>query len=357
MKPSVRLRHPGDLVATIPYQLGYRPEHSLVVIALRAGRIGPIARLDLPEPARPGAGAEASANRAVRAAVAALLEVLDEHADTIAVLWFESHAGESGPMRDALRAAADRLALTVSTCVVVHGGRWVEIDPLTGRACPEGSHPVPADREVPAIAEFVALGVNPLASRRALVESVATQRDWALSVRRHRPATIDDPLRLWARWLGEPAVAADAASLGVREGARIARLLATLADRDLRDALIAGLCPGALPLGELPGPLARGVTHRLQPALERCDPPQIHARLVRVLRAAPPGSVAPIATVTACHMWWVGDGALARVCVERALAEDPSYRLATLLEAMLDAGIAPGRERQARTGHDLGRTS
>ena len=38
----------------------------------------------------------------------------------------------------------------------------------------------------------------------------------------------------------------------------------------------------------------------------------------------------------------MGDGALARTCLERALAAAPGYRLALLLERMLDLGVRPG---------------
>jgi transposase len=40
--------------------------------------------------------------------------------------------------------------------------------------------------------------------------------------------------------------------------------------------------------------------------------------------------------------WWRGDGALARTCLDRALDATPGYRLALLLERMLDLGVRPG---------------
>jgi hypothetical protein len=53
----------------------------------------------------------------------------------------------------------------------------------------------------------------------------------------------------------------------------------------------------------------------------------------------------PLAAAPLCllawHSWARGEGALARIAVDRALAEDPSYHLAALLTSVLDHGLAP----------------
>jgi hypothetical protein len=43
-----RTNRPGDLIAAVPYQLGYAPTNSLVTISLRgtSRRIGLVARID-----------------------------------------------------------------------------------------------------------------------------------------------------------------------------------------------------------------------------------------------------------------------------------------------------------------------
>jgi hypothetical protein len=53
-----------------------------------------------------------------------------------------------------------------------------------------------------------------------------------------------------------------------------------------------------------------------------------------------PLAAAPL-SLLAWHSWARGGGALARIAVDRALAENPTYRLAGLLSAVLDHGIAP----------------
>ncbi|HEY8717893.1 DUF4192 family protein, partial [Pengzhenrongella sp.] len=51
MDTTIRVREPRELLALLPYQLGFRPQESAVAVALRAprGRVGLIARVDLPD--------------------------------------------------------------------------------------------------------------------------------------------------------------------------------------------------------------------------------------------------------------------------------------------------------------------
>jgi hypothetical protein len=60
-----------------------------------------------------------------------------------------------------------------------------------------------------------------------------------------------------------------------------------------------------------------------------------------VCRAAPPELSPGPLTVLAHVVWWQGDGALARTALDQALAVDPDYRLAALLERMVDVAARP----------------
>jgi hypothetical protein len=65
-------------------------------------------------------------------------------------------------------------------------------------------------------------------------------------------------------------------------------------------------------------------------------------RLAMVCRAAPPELSPGPLTLLAHVVWWLGDGALARTALDRALEVDPDYRLATLLARMVDVAARPG---------------
>ncbi|HEX7461312.1 MAG TPA: DUF4192 family protein, partial [Dermatophilaceae bacterium] len=133
----------------------------------------------------------------------------------------------------------------------------------------------------------------------------------------------------------------------------LAMLAVSLTDVDLRDALIAWLCPGTLAqdlidpmlFNQLDRSLAaqpwldgstREIDHVI--ALQR-----IEGRLCEVCAALPDVWAVPALTVLATFTWWRGDGALTRVALDRALRVDPHYRLAQLLEQMVDLAIRPER--------------
>jgi hypothetical protein len=59
-----------------------------------------------------------------------------------------------------------------------------------------------------------------------------------------------------------------------------------------------------------------------------------------VRRGVPPYAAAP-AALLGLYAYGRGDGAFAGLCADRALASDPGYVLAGLIQEALDFGIAP----------------
>ena len=79
-------------------------------------------------------------------------------------------------------------------------------------------------------------------------------------------------------------------------------------------------------------------------AWARMDPAHAdaHRRLwTDVVRRAQPGYVAAPAALLAFVAWQSGDGALANVALDRALADDPRYSMALLLRQVITAGAPP----------------
>ena len=124
----------------------------------------------------------------------------------------------------------------------------------------------------------------------------------------------------------------------------------SLLDIEIRDGMVAWLCPGTLALKEL-GVDIQKLFCGLESALdmEGIDSAStgaqnaIQDRLIRLCAMLPDELAAPVLTVLASFTWWRGDGALARVALARALRCNPDYRLAQLLEQMVDLAIRPGR--------------
>jgi hypothetical protein len=79
-------------------------------------------------------------------------------------------------------------------------------------------------------------------------------------------------------------------------------------------------------------------------AWARMDPArrEAHRRLwTDVVRRAQPGYVAAPASLLAVTAWQGGDGTLANLAIERALADIPGYSMALLLRGALNAGAPP----------------
>jgi hypothetical protein len=133
----------------------------------------------------------------------------------------------------------------------------------------------------------------------------------------------------------------------------LAMLAVSLTDVDLRDGLIAWLCPGALPQDLIEPDLFVQLSRTLP------EPPwfggdagemaqvigrqRIERRLCELCAALPDALAVPVLTVLASFTWWRGDGALTRIALDRALRTEPHYRLAELLERMVDLAIRPER--------------
>jgi hypothetical protein len=91
-------------------------------------------------------------------------------------------------------------------------------------------------------------------------------------------------------------------------------------------------------------------------AWARMDPGHsgAHQRLwIDVVRRAQPGYVAPPAALLAFVAWQSGDGALANVALDRALADDPQYSMALLLRQVITAGAPPALARLPMTPEEV----
>jgi hypothetical protein len=87
-------------------------------------------------------------------------------------------------------------------------------------------------------------------------------------------------------------------------------------------------------------------------AWARMDPEhqEAHLRLWSdVVRRACSRYVPAPASLLAFTAWQAGDGALANIAIDRALAADPAYSMALLLRDIMDAGVPPSAARMPMT--------
>lgn len=340
---TIILRNPRDLLAVVPYLLGFRPTDSMVVLSLSNNRLGLTQRLDLPRP-----------EEAQHVASALMPSLVAENPESVVLIGYEDHEGDSVATIKSVSAALQSRQIAIHDRLVVRGGRWWSLDCDNPNCCPPEGSPVPEPEDVPGIAaEFVGQGVSPHQDRAALVQQLeagSQAPSVAEVLRSHQKArakALDchgvSRAELFAAW--PRILESDEPAITVEDAARAAM---SLQDIEIRDGLVAWLCPGTLDLDELSEDIQEllsglkkgtGDTH-IDPAPTACQN-AIQDRLIRLCAMLPDDLATPALSVLASVTWWRGNGALARVALTRALRCDPGYRLAQLLEQMVDLAIRP----------------
>jgi hypothetical protein len=336
---AIRLTSPSELLTVVPYLLGFIPANSLVTLCLSNDRLGLTQRLDLPRP-----------ENARDVAQALLPTLVTEKPDSVILVGYEDCAGESLPSLEALTTALHGHSVPIHDRLVVRDGRWRSLDCHNPSCCPAEGSPIPEPADVSAVvSEFVGQGVSPHPDRKTLARQVepGPQAAAVASLIRSKQEAGQGPAipraELFSAW---PRILDPDGPVITVEDAAMAAM--SLLDIEIRDALVAWLCPGTLPLDEL----SEDVLCMLA-GLERggwmvdTDPgstgPQRAGAdsLIRLCAMLPDDMAAPALSVLASFTWWRGDGALTRVALARALRCDPDYRLALLLQQMVDLAIRP----------------
>ncbi len=337
-RPLVTARGPGDLVAAVPYLVGFTPTTSLVLVSLRGPRrrVGLVARLDLPSP-----GAEQP--------VAEVLSQMIRRDDPreVVVMVYDERLWR--PRRRPWQSLVDEVEreltshdVAMAEALYVTRERFWSYTCCTDACCPVGGRPVAQTRSSEVAAAYVLQGRSPFASRADVARRLAF--DPALAVPAG-PAVggRDDTLALFGivvrrGVLGGPSVAPDEAGrlldglldVGARDAVttRWTRWWRSLPDVGETAALavLLGGVGGDEPVPDLDDEAVRSAVERLLVDL--------------AVRADDARALAPL-TVLAMHAWSGGDGGTAGLAVDRALRLDPGYSLAGLVDALLRSGLAP----------------
>jgi hypothetical protein len=322
------LTSPHDLLAAIPFLIGYHPTDSLVLVALKDESVGMAMRVDYPQPA--------IAQSPLQAYDALVHHLVREGAEGALIVAYVPDSRTDG--EEVLREVATALTrskVEVRESLLICNGRWrsvlcgdADCCPLEGRTLPEISssriavEQVAQGRPMPFTdCEEMADSISalPLSSDGEFAQIVSLnavepesgslqdfQREGAVAV-------IDLASRFIAGSLGQNIAADQSLS---------ARVIAGLRDIQVRDF-----------------------------ALGSHDKATVHiyrAMWLYLLRIAPPGFIAPVASLLAAVSYEQGEGALAHRSLDRALLDDPAYSLAALLRRVFSAGWPPESFAQMR---------
>jgi hypothetical protein len=337
--PAIRADSPEALLALVPHLLGFMPEASLVVIGTERPRGGVkvTLRYDLPDPSGVGVAADLAAHA---------IGVLRAQEITTMVAVGYGPGALVDLVAAEVRDAAREAGIDLQEFIRVEGGRYWSYFCGDDACCPAAG--VPIDPRIQAQAAALRAGEGGvLADRTAVAARVAPLGGIAAESMRQATRRAErhvSQLLAKARKSGRlGAVRHLIASEGLatvmalvttyRAGGRVAtdyqlaRMTVALRDLRVRDDAWARMDPA----------------HR-----------DAHRRLwIDVVRRAQPGYVAAPAALLAFVAWQSGDGALANVALDRALADDPRYSMALLLRQVVTAGAPPSLARLPMTPEEV----
>lgn len=359
MDTTIRADSPAELIAYVPHRLGFQPAESIVLVSLRRDGciVGLVARADIADIDHTGS------------------QTLIRHLErdgaqrVVQILYSDDGSGRPGEYENAVARHLESLARAT---IGPSQTWWVSktgygcLNCADSECCPPRGHSLTHLESTQVGAHMVVAG-SLVASSRAeaytLADADARRRGAVLAAveraRRRRARGLDswlrDGLKSWRRavdLVGEgelPAGLVGRIAMGLQDvrvrDAVLLQLVRT--DEDLADQTAAGVQGGdvadrtgaaiaAIVDPDIGVPPNRAVTDPAIPVLEA------------VMTSTEGTSRAAAATLLALMAWWQGDGGRAGERLRDALHADPHYRLAHLLDAALNAGLAPGWLRAAR---------
>lgn len=306
------LTSPHDLLAAIPFLIGYHPENSLVLVALKDDTVGMAMRVDMPTDIAPESYDLLASHFQREAADAALIVAyVDLQTDPEPVLINTS-------------AALLRAGISIKESLIVSDGRYRSMLCHDSECCPPLGSPIPDIDSSRIAAEHVIAGhPMPYANVSGLVQSIAAlpsamEESWQCEVQAFWVESDSENL-LDLQRDGATAVIDLAGEYTQGRGAEdrelAARVIGRISDIQVRDFALG--------------------SHNDETA-------DAYWQMWRdLLLIAPRGFVAPIASIFAALAYERGEGALAHKALDRALADDERYSLALLLRRVFTAGWPP----------------
>ncbi len=306
------LTSPHDLLAAIPFLIGYHPENSLVLVALKDDTVGMAMRVDMPTDI-----------------AAESYDVLASHfqreaADAALIVAYVDAQTDPEPVLINTSAALLRAGISIKESLIVSDGRYRSMLCHDSECCPPLGTPIPdIDSSRIALEHVIAGHPMPYSNVASLVQSIAALPS-AMDVSWQSEVQIfwvdsDSENLLDLQRDGATAVIDLAGEYTQGRGAEdrelAARVIGRLSDIQVRDFALG--------------------SHNDETA-------DAYWQMWRdLLLIAPRGFVAPIASIFAALAYERGEGALAHKALDRALVDDERYSLALLLRRVFTAGWPP----------------
>jgi len=332
----------GEIVAYLPYELGFVPRRCLVVIGIRGGHVCLAARFDRPTSAEaPGVAAQ----------VVSAFARCDP--DEVLVVGYDGFGAADRlfvlELSDLLRG----ISADISHVVLVRNAvaQW-RAEQCSCDACPREWAAVPPATGVGPVAERVARGVVPAEHRADLVRRLEVRHPLVASAVEARITAREalpiDTAQVLPRVMLDGLTPVHSVPVDTLAAATVA-----VSSIQVRDQVLSWLMPDFLPgdLIEVDAPIDPhhlGLPPMWLREIDSFDDPvaTIGRRLEDWVACIPPRRSVPVLMLLAGIRWTSGDGVLASIAVERALDIDHRCSLAHLFARALDAGLRPGDGQQ-----------
>jgi hypothetical protein len=307
------LTSPHDLLAAIPFLIGYHPQNSLVLVSLKDDAVGMAMRVDMPS------------DIAAESYDLLASHLIREEADAALIVAYV--AGDAIDPESVLintSAALVRAGIDIQESLIVRNNRFRSMLCSDSTCCPPEGNQIPDLDSSRIAAEHVIAGhPMPFESVDGLVQSIAAipssfENGWQDEVQEFWVSSDSEEIQDLQR---DGATAIIDLVGEYREGRRaedrelVARVIGRLSDIQVRDFALGS---------------------------HTDETGQIYwCMWLDLLRIAPRGFVAPIASLFAAMAYERGEGALAHKALDRALNDDDQYSLALLLRRVFTAGWPP----------------
>ena len=304
------LTSPHDLIAAIPFLIGYHPVDSLVVVSIKDNCVGMAMRVDYPDDLPASAYDLLASHLQREGSTGALL-----------VAYVPSSRSDGEAVLGDLSAALLRIDVAIDESLLIKNGRYRSTICNDSQCCPPEGRDLPEINESRIALEHVVAGrTMPFANIEALAESIAPlvisdDSKWIKRVEKF--STMDKKSNLNAFQRDGATAVVDLGQLyevgrGNSDPDLVAQVIGRLSDIQVRDYALGLHCA------------------------ETID--AYWAMWKELLRIAPAGYIAPIASIFAAVAYESGQGALAHKALDRALIDNPGYSLALLLRRVFSAG-------------------
>ncbi|GCB45481.1 DUF4192 domain-containing protein [Streptomyces sp. NL15-2K] len=350
---QVTLRTPAELADALPYLLGYRPEDSIVLVALHdrggRGRFGGRARLGIPTSEDDWASA---ARQLAHGLVTGSERRGAKPEQIVAYVCQEPAKGETGQqvmrrlaqLAGLLRTECGRLDVPVIEALCISEGRfWSYCCPSEG-CCPPDGLPMglPGTSVLAAAATYAGLQV-----RGTLRELRARLLPWETAAALEQELVLDTTSMTQVPKMLDAAGRADVAEEALQLAERVMTRLAEAApvsgalEADLRDDELLGHEEAAMLILALQDRSTRDRAAEWMEADEAGPALRLWRALARRC-VGPYGehAAAPL-TLVGWVAWSSGDDIEAREALAMALGADPDYLFARLLHQACNEGLDP----------------